>query len=331
MNTLDKIIAFKKEEIAKIKKQVPLKKLVASPYFKRKPHCLKKALLGSENGIIAEFKRKSPSKGIINNTCDITTVTQEYIAANVAAQSILTDTYFFGGSVGDVIKARMVQNEIPILRKDFIVDGFQIVEAKAIGADVILLIATCLREKELKNYTQLAEDLGLGILYEIHTREDLDKIPNPDDTIIGINNRNLKTFEVDLENSLQLSEQIPKSCTKVAESGISSPLVIKQLQKFGFKGFLIGEYFMKTKAPGATCKSLITTNQTLSLEILSKLFRKVGYNQICPCSFHGEQTFFYSRCFIYPALCPPRLLSWRIPRLHYSRRWVCGGYFSNLV
>lgn len=259
MNILEKIIAFKKEEIRKIKKEVPLKKLVESPYFKRKSHCLKKALSKNKNGIIAEFKRKSPSKGIINANSDITEVVKNYLEAGAAAQSILTDTHFFGGSIADILKARNFQDEIPILRKDFIVDGFQIVEAKAIGADAILLIATCLCEKELKNFTRLAEDLDLGILYEIHTQKDLDKIPDLKNKIIGINNRNLKTFEVNLEHAIKLAKQIPNHCTKIAESGISHPKVIKALQKFGFQGFLIGEYFMKNEYPGAACKNFIRT------------------------------------------------------------------------
>ncbi|APG65124.1 indole-3-glycerol phosphate synthase [Tenacibaculum todarodis] len=258
MTILDKIVAFKKKEIAKIKADVPLKKLVESPKFKRSVISLRSSLLEvGSTGIIAEFKRQSPSKGIINDKATVTEVTNGYLDANVAAQSILTDTSFFGGTMADLMEARVINNIKPILRKDFIVDGFQIVEAKAIGADVILLIASCLTAEELKNYGSLANDLGLEVLYEVHTQQDLDKINNLDNKIIGINNRNLKTFEVDLEHSIKLAGQIPDTCIKVSESGISDPRIITGLKEYGFQGFLIGENFMKTENPGEACQEFI--------------------------------------------------------------------------
>ena len=259
MTILEKIVAFKKQEVAKIKAEVPVKKLVESPSFKRTPLSLKTSLteVGS-TGIIAEFKRQSPSKGIINDKSTITDVTTGYLEANVAAQSILTDTSFFGGTMADLMEARTINTTKPILRKDFVVDGFQIVEAKAIGADVILLIAACLTAEELKNFGQLATDLGLDVLYEVHTQEDLDKINNLDGKIIGINNRNLKTFEVDLEHSIALANQIPDSCVKVSESGISNPRIVTGLKEYGFQGFLIGENFMKTENPGLSCQEFIS-------------------------------------------------------------------------
>jgi len=259
MTILDKIIAFKKTEITKIKAEVQIKKLVESPNFGREVFSLKKSLLEvGSTGIIAEFKRQSPSKGIINDTATIADVTNGYLDANVAAQSILTDTSFFGGSMADLMEARVINQQKPILRKDFIVDGFQIVEAKAIGADVILLIAACLTSEELKNYGNLATDLGLEVLYEVHTQEDLDKINDLDNKIIGINNRNLNTFEVDLENSIKLSNQIPDSSIKISESGISDPKIIMGLKEYGFQGFLIGETFMKQENPGEACLEFIS-------------------------------------------------------------------------
>jgi indole-3-glycerol phosphate synthase len=259
MTILDKIIAFKKTEIAKIKAEVHIKKLVESPNFGREVFSLKKSLLEvGSTGIIAEFKRQSPSKGIINDTATIADVTNGYLDANVAAQSILTDTSFFGGSMADLMEARVINQQKPILRKDFIVDGFQIVEAKAIGADVILLIAACLTSEELKNYGNLATDLGLEVLYEVHTQEDLDKINDLDNKIIGINNRNLNTFEVDLENSIKLSNQIPESSLKISESGISDPKIIMGLKEYGFQGFLIGETFMNKENPGEACLEFIS-------------------------------------------------------------------------
>lgn len=258
MNILEQIVAFKKQEIAKIKAEVSLEKLVKSPAFKRTPLSLKEALVEKgSTGIIAEFKRQSPSKGIINATSTIQEVTEGYLNANVAAQSILTDTRYFGGTMVDLMTARTLNSVRPILRKDFVVDAFQIVEAKAIGSDAVLLIAACLTKEELKNYGKLATELGLSVLYEVHSQEELDKISDLDGKIIGINNRNLKTFEVDLEHSIALAAQIPDSCVKVSESGISNPRIISGLKEYGFQGFLIGENFMKTENPGRACRQFI--------------------------------------------------------------------------
>ncbi len=257
MNILEKIIAYKKQEIAQLKNEVSVEKLVKSPNFKRVPISLKKALtVLSSSGIIAEFKRQSPSKGIINDKVSVEEVTQGYMDAGAAAQSVLTDMHFFGGNIVDVMQARALNDRLPILRKDFIVDGFQIVEAKAIGADAILLIAACLSKEEIKNYSILAEDLGLEVLYEVHSEAELDKI-DLDQKIIGINNRNLKTFKVDLEHSVELSNKLPNSCVKVSESGLSDPRVIIGLREYGFQGFLIGENFMKSEEPGLVCQQFI--------------------------------------------------------------------------
>ena len=256
---LDEITTFKKEEIAKIKEQITIKKLIESPYFKRTPLSLKKSLttLGS-TGIIAEFKRKSPSKGVINDQSSVESVTQGYLSAGVSAQSILTDTHFFGGTIADLMTARNTQQTHPILRKDFIVDPFQIIEAKAIGADIILLIVSCLSDRELKNFNNLAEDLGLEVLYEIHDEEELDKIPDLDGKLVGINNRNLKTFKVDWEHGIHLADCIPDTCVKVAESGISDPKLITAFRRAGFDGFLIGEHFMKTVDPAKAAAAFMT-------------------------------------------------------------------------
>ncbi len=257
MTILDKITAYKKEEVAKLRREVSLESLLKSPQFKRTPISLKEALTAAHStGIIAEFKRQSPSKGAINAKADVAQVTQDYLVAGVAAQSILTDAHFFGGSILDLIKAREVNKTVPILRKDFIVDAFQIIEAKAIGADVILLIAACLTKKQLKDFGSLASDLGLEVLYEVHTKTELEKF-DLNKKIIGINNRNLKTFKVDLEQSLALADAIPNSCIKVSESGISHPKIVMGLKEYGFKGFLIGENFMKTDNPGTACKEFI--------------------------------------------------------------------------
>ena len=257
MNKLEEITAFKKIEIQKIKADIKTEDLVKSPNFNRTPISLANALTEKHSsGIIAEFKRKSPSKGLINGTADVKVVTEDYLKAGVAAQSILTDTAFFGGQAMDLVQARSVNSNVPILRKDFVIDAFQIVESKAIGADAILLIAAILTEQELLNYIRLAEDLGLDVLFEVHNQQELDKLP-ANAKIVGINNRDLTTFKVDLEHSINLASQLPKGTIKVSESGISDPKIVTGLKQYGFQGFLIGENFMKSEDPGLSCKAFI--------------------------------------------------------------------------
>jgi len=245
MNILDKIIAHKREELVIRKMMVSEKELVKSTYFDRACLSLCKNLL-QENatGIIAEFKRKSPSKGFINQFADVVTITNAYTKFGASGISVLTDHEFFGGNTEDIIKAR--QNEIPILRKDFIIDPYQIINSKAMGADVILLIAACLSPAEVKSLASLAKQVGLEILLELHDDDELAHICDEID-MVGINNRNLKTFEVDINRSLKLAEQIPSEKVKIAESGITNVETIKLFKEAGFKGFLIGENFMKEK------------------------------------------------------------------------------------
>jgi indole-3-glycerol phosphate synthase len=256
MTILDKIIAEKYLEVEDNKNLISIKQLEKRKGFLRTPLSLKEALTRQgSSGIIAEFKRKSPSKGIINNKASVEEVTTGYMNANAAGLSILTDRPFFGGSPIDVIAAREL-NSIPILRKDFIIDEYQIIEAKAMGADVILLIAAALEEDEIKKLARCAKSLGLEILFEVHTRQELDMVIDEVD-MVGINNRNLKDFKVDLEHSLKLAEALPNQFVKVSESGIDSVDTIKMLEKHGFQGFLIGENFMKTDNPGEACKEFI--------------------------------------------------------------------------
>jgi len=245
MNILDKIIAHKREELVIRKMMVSEKELVKSTYFDRACLSLCKNLL-QENatGIIAEFKRKSPSKGFINQFADVVTITNAYTKFGASGISVLTDHEFFGGNTEDIIKAR--QNEIPILRKDFIIDPYQIINSKAMGADVILLIAACLSPAEVKSLASLAKQVGLEVLLELHDDDELAHICDEID-MVGINNRNLKTFEVDINRSLKLAEQIPFEKVKIAESGITNVETIKLFKEAGFKGFLIGENFMKEK------------------------------------------------------------------------------------
>ncbi len=205
----------------------------------------------TKNGIIAEFKRQSPSKGLINGEAKPEEVAKAYQEAGVSAMSVLTDKEFFGGAIPDLQAARSVTN-IPILRKDFTVDEYQIVEARAIGASAILLIASCLSKEEIQRFAKLAVDLGLDVLFEVHNREELDKYCD-EIGVVGVNNRNLKTFEVNVQNSIDLLQFFPDGVKKVAESGISSIDTIKMLKQEGFDGFLIGENFMKTSNPGQAC------------------------------------------------------------------------------
>lgn len=254
MTILEKIKLHKKTVVAKAKQEVSLKKLQQSKYYNRKCFSLYDSI-SKTNGIIAEFKRQSPSKGVISSTSQVVDVVKGYEKAGVAAISVLTDTHFFGGTNADLIAARESVT-IPILRKDFIIDTYQIHEAKAIGADAILLIAALLTQEEITIFTALAHDLELAVLFEIYTEKEL-QLHIPEIQIVGINNRNLNTFEVDFENAIRLSQKLPSKTLKIAESGISNPENIKMLQRKGFDGFLIGENFMKTANPALACHEFI--------------------------------------------------------------------------
>ncbi|HET8828436.1 MAG TPA: indole-3-glycerol phosphate synthase TrpC [Pelobium sp.] len=257
MNILDKIVARKKEEVASAKAKYSTKDLEAFLSFTRETYSLKSFLTDpSKSGIIAEFKRKSPSKGIINDKVTVEEVTTGYAKAGASALSVLTDHDFFMGHEDDLIAARKV-NEIPILRKDFMVDEYQIIEAKAIGADIVLLIAACLTPDEILNFAKLAKSLGLSTLLEVHNREELDRSLNPFLDVVGVNNRNLKDFTVSIDTSLTLAEVIPSDFLKISESAISDANTIKILKKAGFDGFLIGENFMRTANPGQAMKDFV--------------------------------------------------------------------------
>ncbi|AZI20503.1 indole-3-glycerol phosphate synthase TrpC [Chryseobacterium taklimakanense] len=247
MNILDKIIATKKQEIAASQKLKSFSELKDSEFFGRKTFSLKQNLK-NKSGIIAEFKRKSPSKGIINAYSEIKDVVRSYENNGASTISILTDQEYFGGSSADILAVRN-SVEIPILRKDFMVDEFQFYEAKAMGADVVLLIAACLSPAQVHEFTELSHQLGLEVLLEIHTEKELRHF-NPNIDLVGINNRNLKNFEVDLQHSVDLKNLLPENVLSVAESGIYSKEDFTFLKEKGFDGFLMGEYFMKNENPG---------------------------------------------------------------------------------
>jgi indole-3-glycerol phosphate synthase len=255
LNILETIIEEKKSEVRSKKLEVKISDLEKSDFFDRETLSLKKSLLDeTRTGIIAEFKRRSPSKGIINGNADVVEITSAYTKNGASALSVLTDEKFFGGSSDDLIKARV--NEISILRKDFVIDEYQIMEARSIGADAILLIAACLSAQQVKTLAKFAKSLQLEVLLELHAEEELEHICEETE-IVGINNRDLKTFAVDIERSLKMAEKIPADKIKVAESGISSVENILLFKQNGFDGFLIGENFMKAENPAIAFASFV--------------------------------------------------------------------------
>lgn len=254
MNILDQIVQRKKEEIEFSKSKISVQQLKDSAFFGRKTYSLKESLK-TNSGIIAEFKRKSPSKGIINDNVSPLEVTSAYEKSGASAISVLTDRDFFGGSPKDINQIRQ-QTSIPILRKDFMIDSYQFYEAKNMGADVVLLIAACLSVSQVDEFTDLAHQLGLEVLLEIHTEEELQHY-NKNIDLVGINNRNLKNFRVDLEHSIQLKNLLPKETLSIAESGIYSVEDFMYLKEKGFNGFLMGEYFMKNENPGNAFREFV--------------------------------------------------------------------------
>ena len=257
MNILDKIILDKKREVELKKSLIPVSQLENSVLFDSRTVSLSKILRSSQTGIIAEHKRRSPSKSEINYNFTVEEVVKGYESAGVCGISVLTDGKYFGGSLDDLLLARASVN-VPLLRKEFIVDEYQILEAKAHGADLILLIAAVLTREEIKQLSEFAESLGLEVLLEVHNLEELRKSIMPSLNMIGVNNRNLKTFEVSLDFSKTLASEIPNEFVKVSESGISSIEAINELKPYGYKGFLIGENFMKTDNAGASAKEFIS-------------------------------------------------------------------------
>ena len=253
---LDRIVADKRLEVALRKQLIPIKQLELSVLFDRQSVALSTRLINSTSGLIAEHKRRSPSKDCINQDLNVQDVAKGYETAGACGMSVLTDMKYFGGCLEDLLTAR-ASCDMPLLRKEFIIDSYQIVEAKAFGADVILLIAAILSRKEIEHYSVLAQSLGMEVLLEVHNQEELDKSIMPSLNMIGVNNRNLKTFEVSLETSKTLSGHIPEEFVKISESGIRTVEDIQSLQPFGYKGFLIGENFMKTDDPGATAAEFI--------------------------------------------------------------------------
>lgn len=257
MYILDKIVVAKRKEVDLKKSIIPISQLEESILFDRPVNSLARRLRASKSGIIAEHKRRSPSKPMINNSLAVQEVVNGYSDAGVCGISVLTDNQFFGGSLDDLLFAR-ASVRTPLLRKEFIIDEYQLLEAKAHGADVVLLIAAILTAQEIRSFARQAANLGLEVLLEVHNEDELKANLIPDIAMIGVNNRNLKTFEVSVETSISLADQIPDDYIKVSESGIDSIATISGLQQYGFNGFLIGENFMKSKNPGREALSFIS-------------------------------------------------------------------------
>lgn len=256
MNILETIVAKKRLEVEYAKSFNPIGQLEKSAYFGRTCNSISQSLrYQGASGIIAEHKRKSPSKGVINDSLTVSEVVQGYQQAGASAISVLTDETFFGGSNQDLMAVRNAIH-IPILRKEFIVDEYQIYEAKSIGADVILLIAACLRSEQVQSFAKLSNQLGMEVLLELHDEEEFSHICE-EVQLIGINNRSLKTFSVDIEKSLEMAAKIPDEKIKVAESGIDDPSQVQLFKQHGYKGFLIGETFMKTSKPGQALEEFL--------------------------------------------------------------------------
>lgn len=256
-NILDRIVTKKRQEIEADRRRVPIVSLEESDNFFRECYSFRESILDpARTGIIAEFKRQSPSKGVINNKVSVKEVTNGYVSAGASALSVLTDRSFFGGKKGDLVEARK-RNQIPVLRKEFMLDEYQVIEAKALGADIILLIAAILPPEEIQKLARLAKSLGMSVLLEVHNREELDRSLFPELDAVGVNNRNLGDFQVSLQHSYDLVEHIPSEFLKISESGLSDPKTITELRSAGFNGFLIGENFMKQNDPGRAMNEFV--------------------------------------------------------------------------
>ncbi|MFM7193987.1 MAG: indole-3-glycerol phosphate synthase TrpC [Bacteroidota bacterium] len=257
MDILQRINQAKREEVATSRVSRPPEELERSVHFNRSIRSLSNSILSSEQfGIIAEFKRRSPSKGDIRAGAVVDEIVPGYAAVGAAAISVLTDQSYFGGSSADLLQARRLV-DVPLLRKDFIVDEYQILEARALGADAILLIAASLTPEQLKRFTTYAHALGLEVLLEVHDLQELEVGLEAGADLIGVNNRNLKTFHTDLNTSRLLIRHIPASVVAIAESGIESPEVIAEFRNLGYRGFLIGQHFMQQPDPPTACQELI--------------------------------------------------------------------------
>lgn len=261
MDILSQIIAKKRKRLARAKEIVPFDVLRSQAVGKRessKPHALRSALQKDRINIIAEFKRRSPSKGVIREDADLVSIVRSYQTAGAVAISVLTEQDHFDGSLAD-LEAVKACVDLPVLRKDFVFDEYQVYESAVSGADAILLIVAALDDRQLESLRRVAEDeLSMDALVEVHNEEEMDRAASSGATLIGVNNRNLRTFEVSLETSVQLAPLAPRDALLVSESGLNEGADLRRLRERGFNGFLIGESLMRAHDPGAALRDLRT-------------------------------------------------------------------------
>lgn len=257
---LDTIVAHKRKEVELFKQELPLSELAhrVEIIMGARPVSMAENLRNSDTGIIAEFKRKSPSKGWFNKDADVRTVCRSYQDNGATALSILTDIHFFGGSNVDMRDAHLSKISLPTLYKNFIIDEYQLYQARLNKANAVLLIAACLSKDECRTFMEKAHSLGMEVLLEMHSEAETDYADILPD-MCGINNRNLGTFDTDVNNSVNLAARLPDSCIKVSESGISDPSTVHMLRSLGYRGFLMGEHFMHTPDPGLTLAQFIAS------------------------------------------------------------------------
>ncbi len=257
MSILDTIVSHKREEIVRRKQQQPLSSFSSMEFFERRPLPFRNALCsGKSFAVIAEVKRASPSGGILNDSVDPVQLSRDYELNGATAISVLTDQQFFSGSLNDLFLVRKSVN-LPLLRKEFIVDEYQLAEAKAYGADAVLLIASILDKSQLQELFLAATEFNLECLVELYDEPEIDKLDFETMKLIGINNRDLRTFTVDISRTLKMAYRIPKDVTLVSESGISSSADIQKLQSSGVQAALIGEYLVKSYKPGVALRNLL--------------------------------------------------------------------------
>lgn len=260
-NILEKIAATKRREVAAMKRLIPFEQLREQVSdVSREVISMRGSILNHEVGIIAEHKRRSPSRGEISPMSEVGDIAESYAKNGAAAMSVLTDTPYFGGSLTDLAVARVAAPSIPLLRKEFIVDEYQLYQARIFGADAILLIAAMIGVEEVRQLNDMAHELGMQTLVEIHSLSELKSVPMDAD-MVGVNNRDLTSFSTDISNSALLVDRLPSGIVKIAESGIKTPEDVRRLKTIGFDGFLIGEAFMSTPDPGGTLRKFIDDNR----------------------------------------------------------------------
>jgi len=259
MNILAEIVAKKRSRVEEARRVVPLERLRQEAFEVRrnaKTHALRAALQHEGINIIAEFKRRSPSKGVIRANADLQSIVRSYEAGGAIALSVLTEEDCFDGSLDD-LRAAKESVALPVLRKDFVFDEYQVFESVAAGADAVLLIVAALEDRELESLRRLAEDeLGIDALVEVHNEQEMDRAASSGATLVGVNNRDLRTFEVTLETSLKLARVAPGDALLVSESGLNNGADLRRLREYGFHGFLIGESLMRAADPELALRDL---------------------------------------------------------------------------